>query len=545
MNENNLIEPAETISASTPAEVADETTVLLETDDTPVTAESAGEESAFIELDVEATDANEESLLEDDITPVLPATNVKIPDAKKPIITGVSKERWNPIAMTLPLVRYSQEEIIEGRRRSNKDFDPKLDEETVRWAWSIDAGVKHLPFGNVFGDTIKSQDRLWSNAIESGDGVILRPGVPRVEERDHRGPLRGREAISRINSLCGLGSSVRTPLWNTGIWLTFTPPREIEWLELYTRIQNEKVQLGRETNGLAFSNRSVYTSMYLVNFALAHVEVASVDYAHPEDLKKIIKVTDIPALLMGLLCATYPSGYRFTSPCFVDPSKCMHVVEELLNLSKLTWVDDKSITDLQRKIMVRRNSVSSPQDLQNYANEHRSTPFAAVSLTDSIKVRLKVPNIEEYERIGVEWVDSIIKSTDDAFQSTLSAKQREDYIQRAAMISSMNQFSHWIDEMTVDGHEIDRDAYAEALTRLTSDDNAHDNFFDGVAKFIGEVTNNIVAVPKFICPGCQQEYITPETSKHPHLIPLDVESVFFTLLDLRISKVRGGSSSKS
>lgn len=306
-------------------------------------------------------------------------------------------------------------------------------------------------------------------------------------------------------------------------------------LELDRALTNDKITLGRLTNGLIYSNSSVYFISRLVNFALAHVFDATYKYNRPEDLKEIIRANDIPTLLWGLLCSIYPSGYPYEQPCLTDPSKCMHIVRETLNITKLSWTDNNALTEWQRRLMTRKNQKSTSEEIKRYAEEHSFSKDSIVDLNADIKVELKVPTIAEYERSGFAWVDSIVAQVDQAFGSTLKGDQRNEYIMERGRLTALRQYSHWISRIVIQGKDIidDPTTIEDVINPLTGDQDLYTNFFNGVGKYIDSTTISMIALPRFDCPACGAP-MSEEQKRHPHLVPLDIAQIFFTLLDQRV-----------
>lgn len=404
--------------------------------------------------------------------------------------------------------------------------------DVAKWAVAVGGAERSILRGEALRGAVEREDSNWRQSVRS-DSLELHAGRPKLGEESLGEKLTGLAAKSRMQSLLGLGSPVRIPLWHSGMWLVLNTPSEGALLELDRRIGNEKILLGRLTNGMIFSHTSVYTSMHLVNFVLAHVHDATARFADPMDLKAMIKSTDIPAMIWGLMLSVYPNGYPFQEPCVKDPAKCNHVVEEMLNLSKIQWTDERSLTEFQRKLMQRRNSKFTPEELKRYQDEQPYHQYKTVELHPNLSMDLHVPSIQEYETLGTAWVDDIVKAVDRSTSGALDEKDRNAYIMEQASTSALNQYGHWIERLTLkrDGStEVieDRDSITENLTLLVSNEDIATKFLDGIGKFIDRATISLIALPKYNCPSCG-EPMNAEYKAHPHLAPLDVMSSFFTI----------------
>ena len=408
----------------------------------------------------------------------------------------------------------------------------------AKWRESLlDAQGNYL-LGNALQGALDREDSVWRQAVTAG-AEQLQPHKPRFGdpgEGSHR--LSGEQAIMRLRAKMGLGMIVRVPLWHTGIWVTLKAPSEKALLELDRRIGNEKVTMGRLSNGLIFSSTSVYIKSYLVNFALAHIYEATVKYTKVDDLKSMILTTDIPTLIWGLLCTIYPQGYPYRQPCAADPSKCQHVVEELIAINKLLFTDDRALTEKQRQHMTYRNKKYSKSDIELYQAEHGYQSGRTLTLSDDLVIELRVSTVGEYEQSGISWVDGIVHDIDQSFGGTLSGADRNEYIIERAQVTALRQYAHYVNKITMNnGQDVidDKETIADALAEISNDDTIFAKFFDGVGKFIDSSTISMIALPRVDCPACGKD-MTPDETKHPYLVPLDIENLFFTLVGQRINK---------
>lgn len=477
---------------------------------------------------------------EDDLSP---ASNVTLDyDQSSPLPKNAKLDRNSHLGMPA-----ATSDVLLDKVAAFERLDLPVNDQTANWLGSLDAGGANMLEHGTFKESVAREGSDWRQEVNHG-GLKLRIANPKVAEQSEGGPLTGMRAIMKINSVLGLGATPRVPLWHSGMWLTFKAPNEIDLLELERRIAEEKIRLGRLTNGLIFSSTSVYHTSYLVNFALAHVIEATYNYGDPQELKSKILTTDIPGLLLGLLCAIYPNGYQYTTSCVHDPKKCLFELQELLNLSKLSFVDTTALTDSQKALMSRRTAKFTDLEIEAYQKDHiynRNGRLNVIDCGSDVIVHTKVPTIAEYEASGINWVDSIVEKVDQAFAGRLQGEERQQYIMQNSVVTSVRQYGHWIDKIVVAGSPIeDQDTVEQVLARMSSDNETFDRFFEGVGKFIGESTISLVALQRFICPSCKNEHRTPVNLKHPHLIPLNVEAIFFTLLRQRIFKALRLSQTK-
>lgn len=248
------------------------------------------------------------------------------------------------------------------------DVENLKGENAKAWLSAFQQGIDHLVRGNSMSDSVIRANSAWRQRV-AVDGENLSACRPKFGSTTS-GIISGEKALMKATSLLGIGGVTQIPLWHTGIWVSIKAPNEGALLELERRISNEKISLGRYTSGMVFSNTSVYTVMYVVNFVLNHVYDASVKNLTQDNLKSIIKITDIPSLVWGMLCTIHTNGYKYNRPCTANPAECQHVVSGDLSLPKLFWVDNNSLTEKQKRHMSKRTEKFTEADLKDYEKEH-------------------------------------------------------------------------------------------------------------------------------------------------------------------------------
>ena len=423
-------------------------------------------------------------------------------------------------------------ELIDAYPNINATGDAKM----RRWAQELNLAQETMMRGNPLAASLDREGSDWRQFVEH-DGEKV--GASRPKFGDGGSVLTGERAILRVAAATGLGSIVQVPLWHTGIWLSFKNPPESAILELERRIANDKTTLGRLTNGMLFSNTSVYQTSYLLNFALQYVFDTNAKELNVDYLKSIIKVTDIPTILWGLGLAIYPNGYPYVQACANTEGSCQHLIKEMLDLGKLTWTDNRSLSEWQRKRMTLRKARMTDEDIKRYEQEHVRGGVKLVELTPTVSMNLRTPVLQDYEDSGFSWIDSIVQMMENAFQVPLKGQERDEYITNQGRLTTMRQYGHWVGEVLVPDTEIsdDRDTIEGLAALFSGDQEIRDRFIEEIGKFIDNATVSLVALPKHNCPACNWPQASESEKRHPHLIPLNVARVFFSLLYQRINKV--------
>jgi len=395
------------------------------------------------------------------------------------------------------------------------------------------------------GQTLSNNSRLqesfnrpegdWKQGVDH-EGVMLRMAKPSFDKPGNGAVIAGRQAVYHVNSLMGLGSIVNIPLWSSGIWLTLKAPTNATLLELDQRLAALKIELGSNTVGLIFSNDVAYMVMEVVNMALKHVIDASVNDLTPESLKRLILTADIPALIWGFATAIYTDGYPMTRTC--HNVQCRHEEHFMLKLNLLSHVDNSMISRQQRLHMTKARTKVDVAAIKEYQSLHKW-----VGVNDyielngkALRVKLKVPNLHEYEISAHDWIDGIVNTMESSLSEPLKGQDRADYIQKQSRMTALRQYGHWISNVTTSTEHVieDNDTLTTILEHLSGDEAVSRVFFEKVAAFIDDTAINIVGIPKYPCSQCgeAQSNVDP---KHPMIIALDPVELFFTLMTQRIA----------
>lgn len=436
------------------------------------------------------------------------------------------------------LSRMAAGEFRELGSKLSKDNIPPDSPEMRNWARAVQQAPSLFMANGAFESSLHREGSEWSQSMRVG-AEHIRADKPKFGDNGTT-KLVGEEARLRVRAAISAGARVRVPLWASGIWVTIKAATERELCELEERIGQQKIELGWRTDGLVFSNTSVYMADILVDFVLEHVSETSYQYHTVADLKKIILQPDYMQLVWGMLCAIYTDGYTYEQPCMLNPIKCSHVETARLSFGKMSFVDDRAFTDWQRQHMRKRNSASMPKlDVERYQTEHRHNRNNVKKLSDNLSVEFRVPTLDEYLQSGTRWVDGLIASVDEAFSRDMEDTERNAVINKQASVTLLRQYVHWIKMVALDNEDRyidDQESLEEVIADLTSDDDIFKNFFDGIKTYIDSIIINVHGIPKYPCPACEGNP-PDEIMKHPEIYPIDLAEMFFTLVGQRIRRM--------
>jgi hypothetical protein len=413
-----------------------------------------------------------------------------------------------------------------------------------QWTETVNQGLSNSTFNSTFVPTLEEEDAEFAQSVDF-NGQPLDGRQVRFKQTEGQS-LKGERAALRMMKHRGIGTIFQTPLWHTGIWLTLKAPSENELIELNRVITNDKIEMGRHTYGLAFSNIMSYTTDRLVDFAIDHLYDTSLKTSDiPEGgLKSLINSQDYPALLWGLVCTMYPKGFQFSRACTNNPEKCTHITNEILNLAKISWVNRAALTDWQKTHMSSRSSNSRDiASIRRYQEELKKIQKRVIKFDEGgdgeYSITLKTPTLTEFIDAGHRWIGDTVAYVDESLGRDASDKERNIFITRHSQATAMRQYIHWIDSIEFAGNIIDdRETIEETLNVLSSDNNARNGFMEEIVKYIHSSTINVIGIPVYDCPKCAATQ-TPDITlpAFKNIIPLDVNQLFFALVSRRLTKV--------
>ncbi|WP_257292784.1 hypothetical protein [Endozoicomonas sp. ONNA1] len=432
-------------------------------------------------------------------------------------------------------------------RQTNKALEelPSLtaggEEAMGSWLQVYTAGFSHYQAGGSFEDSLNREGSAWRQNVKAGE---MKMGIvkPRVAASADGAKLSGDSALFKIGNALGLGGTLKFPLWHSGIWLSIKDPGESPLLAMERKIAEQKIVLGRQSNGIAFSSVNVYTRRWWLEVAFSSIYDATYTNRNMKALMKVIKITDAPLIAWGLLCTIHPNGFNLAQACVADIHKCQHVVEELVNLSKLCWTDNNMLSDDQKQFMSDRDKRHNFQDIEKYQKQFSFNNHDKIQINENLYMTFKVPTIEEYLVSGERWVDSIVDVVERGMGSGLSDAIKDQYISEQGRATTLRQYAAWIDKLYIDEGEgnfsivEDRETIDLACDRFSAQKDICDLIFKEIGKFIDLATFSIIGIPTYNCPACEKPQ-TDQESKYPTIIPLDIEETFFTLVRLKVIEI--------
>lgn len=407
------------------------------------------------------------------------------------------------------------------------------------WLYHLLQGQRLYAAGGVFVDSTTREDSDWGQMIDY-NGTRLVAGAPAIGGGGQK--LSGNKAAMAMRSGMGMASAITTPLWHSGIWLTTSAPMDSELLVLLHQLMNERIELGNQTAGLVFSNSSVLAAEKVTDFILSRVYGQSCAESDPDELKKLIKVTDFQTMVWGMALTIYPHGFTHRRPCIDNPHKCTHVSEYHLNLSRLLLVDRAAIPLENRRHMAARKANHNTDTIKEYQEKGRAGVTRTRPINPQLSVTFRTPSLHDWFESGKRWIRNIEEVIDKGFGSNLTVKQKNDLYAEQSIVSFLRQYAHWVGSINYNDVEYDDVETIDALiSAMSEDDTSVTNFLEEVKSFIDYVTIALIAIPTHDCPACGKPQSIAE-QPHPEVIPLDALQVFFTLADHRTLRAKAATT---
>lgn len=459
----------------------------------------------------------------------------------------------------------ASEEHIKNVLENVPNLDLLSSKNAQEWYETLQSAQRFATFMGAFTSTLQNATAEFQQYVVGSNGSKLASTYPRYSSSTEK-IISGEKAMLRLESHLGTGDIHQVPLWHSGFWVTFKPPSESEIVELNRLILNEKYQFGRRSYGMVYSNTMGLRTESLMNLALTHVYQISFKLPDGDDLRNHISIHDLYVFLWGFICTMYPKGFQYSSACTADPEKCNHVVTETLNLTKLQWTNNKALNEWQRHHMSYRTSNSrNTEDVKRYKDELLNCAEKAVVInsgqSDEIEITLKSASALEYIQACHRWIDNIVAGIEKTMEPTPKEveeiqsygaeaieswrENRQQEKERAVIMqanaTAMRHYSHMVsrikygDDLVIE----DRETIENALARITANESVKDEFYKEVSNYRDKACISLIGIPNYKCPSCglPQKTVTAYPA-HTNIIPLEVVSVFFLLINRRLGRIK-------
>ena len=412
-----------------------------------------------------------------------------------------------------------------------------MSDSVKEFLFAIKEGEELRPVEGMFTPAANREGSQWRQTVQSQRGTLA-ARRPSFNDGEHV-KLTGKSAIRRAQTYLGQGGGIQIALWHTGVWITINTPSDTELLNLERRIADEKILLGRITNGRVFSNSSVFLASAIFELVMKHLDDTSMK--NRDNIAATIRTPDLQAVIWGLAATVWPNGFKYARALLGETEAEDTVITENLNLTKLQWTDISQLNEWQLNHMASRHGSSmSNADIEKYRSEFNIGKPRRVQLQPGIAVILAVPSVQEYIASGQRWVNEIVMMEDRLFGMDTDIDARNEHIINQSRATAMRQYSHWVESVVLGDDDFesvittaeDKATVDTILTNASANDDARLAFFTGVNKFIEDMTISVIATPTV---DAKEENKFPA---FPHLLPIDSMTTFFTLLGQKTTQIR-------
>lgn len=410
------------------------------------------------------------------------------------------------------------------------------------WAETLNQALPHSSFNGASDRIFGRKEANWSQRISYGN-VNIGPMASRAEV-EAGSILTGAQAIAAAQRHLGIGGNFTIVLPHSGFWITFKPPFEDTILELHRQIHNIKTEVGRSTYGLMLNSYSGLINELFLRFALGSMQRNSIKDV--EDLLKVISVHDINIIIWAYICTIYPNGFNHRSACIADTTKCSHIVEDIINVRRLFFIDSNAFDQTQLEHLKSFASSSmSPESVLKFRESLRVKEKKTIKLCENteqeIELTLRVPSAFEYFDSTNRWINGIGVKVVESLGADSSFNERNKIITEHAAASQMRKYAHWVETISIGGGIInDRESIEKTLDAMSVSIEVRGEYETKVATYVEDTCLSLVGIPDYKCPACSKYQITDETKDplHRSIVGIDVPQTFFTTLVQRAQSVK-------
>lgn len=448
------------------------------------------------------------------------------------IIEKLSRNEEIPVF----LLRVTAEEREAFENRNPRDENGFLVEggNEGEWAAVYQIATDAEPSNNFGSKAVNRPGSDWGQGFDH-NGVSVQGGAPQIGAQDGT-KLTGQKAIAYMRSQIGLGSWVTYPFYASGIWLMFKPPMDDDLLDFDIANSMKRIQLGRATHGLIFSNQSVMQDSDLWDFIMRHVVNCNVVDWTPDILADLFLSTDFQALVTYFASSIYPNGYTVAQPCTTDTTKCSYVAKGQLNLGKMVVTDRSMLTLEQKAFLADRFKKRTPDEIRAYQKTGAWQTEKTIA-HKGMNITFKIPTMAQYLTSGRVWIEDITDRVETLLGQKGTQEEKNALMTRHSLASLLRYYGHFIQRIEMDQAVVDDEkSVGEMLDNLSADVELAEKIFTDTSEYIEERTVSLACIPAWKCPECGNDHVDQDR-RHPYLIPVNATVLFFALKDRRLLRV--------
>lgn len=381
--------------------------------------------------------------------------------------------------------------------------------------------------------------------------------------------VKGKDLIDQINIKRNESGTIYMPLYHSGLWIRIEAPTAREVLNLQIKTSEKKIEAGRGLLGAIFSNDFCIYAEELFNLVLDKIKITSLGKSSSDEISKLnlsqikaelgdyVRLKDLPLLALNLAATMYPQGFKYTRNVR-DTSSDIGVTEDvrsgLLDLTKLTWYNNKTIPEFCKNHMSKSGLNShSFDDVNEYQKHFSVVSEKEIEIEPNVFLTLYDPTINEYLEYANRWLIDIEVETNNLFDIELNAStiteeekeaKRKEYVDNILKSEYLRRYGHLVkqvrfvfrsdnieeqDEEVIVTHE-DKEAIDSLLNKWSQDEALSETFFTSVKNYLAEST---VAVAGMLQPVGGEG----ELRLLPNILPIDPIALFFSIVTIQSVKI--------
>lgn len=416
----------------------------------------------------------------------------------------------------------------------------EVDDVKKKWSESAGEAVEFYTPGGLYQNRINEPGSQWEQGVLNADGELK--GMSSVAFKNQPGELKGEIALLKVAKRLGMGDVVNVMLPHSGIWVTVKPPTDREIIGFYNTVFREQIMFGNMTSGLTFSNFAANMNNRLFEFILRHVHGLNYSDLPKESLGNFMVAYDFPFLVHGLAKAMYANGFDYSRACTNNLQECLHVSEQTLDLDSMVYIDNSSLSKVQRNILSNnRSNAHTLESFRTFKAEHARMVEGSHRLSNGIKLNFKIPTFNEHVTDGLDWINNISSTVDNLITANNGDEEmKSEILQQYVKSTALRQFGYFIDSVEVSDDEVvnDRKTINSLLELFSSDDDIRVEITKAIIDYKSRTTYAVIGVDQYTCPACnhQQEGIE-HLPAFRNVIPIDSVALFFLMLTSKISKI--------
>lgn len=426
--------------------------------------------------------------------------------------------------------------------------------------------LEHLDQGDELGKTFsqniakafkttEERDKFITELYYSNDGAkaaidsALKDGkrVHKLQTDNYSIGALALKNESKLSSWRDDLGKIHIPLLHSGFYIRIKKPGMQDYINLRKIIALEEIAIARTTGGISTLLSNSVANGHVRDYIKKNLILTDLEKGTTKDqAMDLIKDEDLKTIMIFILNSFYPNGHPFQLPCNSrffeikkdDETECHNVRSGIVNFRSLWTFNQDMFTEDQLKFMDIRNTNRKLVDVEKYQEEMatRSNSFTLGNVT----FNFKFATITDKEVAMKQWIKDIINSIDSAVIAKMSVESRESMIMQSMSVAHLRNYLPYIKSIDiVKDDEVDTiitdditkvgDEVIELLCDI-SDSESREDFVNAINKFISDNSVVDIGFTNKKCPECGTHY---GNDPHTYLIPVDVQMLFFGVLDTR------------